>query len=127
MAANWPAGTRRAEGAPGLDCVPCAAGKAGLSDEEARELLCPLTEGATWMHEFGHLLGLVDNGTPMLVPHRDENHGHHDINENCIMHWSHESGAVAQFIQNRLASGRRDLRNVFDQACQEDLAAARGL
>lgn len=37
-------------------------------------------------HEFGHLLGLVDQGTPMASPHKDVNKGAHCINPNCLMH-----------------------------------------
>jgi hypothetical protein len=37
-------------------------------------------------HEFGHLLGLVDQGTSMVTPHRDVNNGAHCINPYCLMH-----------------------------------------
>jgi predicted Zn-dependent protease len=37
-------------------------------------------------HEFGHLLGLVDQGTSMVTPHRDVNNGSHCINPSCLMH-----------------------------------------
>lgn len=37
-------------------------------------------------HEFGHLLGLVDQGTSMVTPHKDVNNGAHCINPYCLMH-----------------------------------------
>jgi hypothetical protein len=37
-------------------------------------------------HEFGHLLGLVDQGTPMVNQHKDVNNGAHCINPYCLMH-----------------------------------------
>lgn len=37
-------------------------------------------------HEFGHLLGLVDQGTTMVTQHKDVNNGAHCINPYCLMH-----------------------------------------
>lgn len=37
-------------------------------------------------HEFGHLLGLVDQGTSMVDAHKDVNNGAHCINPYCLMH-----------------------------------------
>jgi hypothetical protein len=37
-------------------------------------------------HEFGHLLGLVDQGTTMVAQHKDVNNGAHCINPYCLMH-----------------------------------------
>ena len=49
-------------------------------------------------HEFGHLLGLVDLGSPMQTPHRDAAHGHHCNNNNCLMHYSAESTDILGFL-----------------------------
>jgi hypothetical protein len=103
----------------------CRSSAGSVTDDSVRALICPLTEAATWIHEIGHVLGLVDNGTAMVNDHRDPDHGRHDSNEQCIMHWSHESGKLAAFIRKRLDAGRWDLRGVFDEACRADLAAAR--
>lgn len=100
----------------------CTPGKVQIEDKEIRDLLCPLTEAATWVHELGHLLGLVDAGTPMVTAHVDAEHPYHCDNVGCIMHWSHESGDLAKYIENRLKQGNLTL-NVFDQACTDDLAA----
>lgn len=102
----------------------CRTGVAQIEDPEIRDMLCPLTEAATWLHEFGHILGLVNQGVPMVNDHQDEAYGHHCDNEHCIMHWSHESGDVARFIERRLQEGKTDLE-IFDADCQADLKAFR--
>ena len=44
-------------------------------------------------HEFGHILGLVNNGTPLTTQHQDTAHGHHCDVEDCLMYWTAETGA----------------------------------
>ena len=39
-------------------------------------------------HEMGHILGLVDNGTPMQEDHKDEDRGAHCDNEDCLMYYT---------------------------------------
>ena len=59
----------------------------------------PLLESTVLNHEFGHLLGLVNNGTPMQNDHQDEANGHHCDNEDCLMYWSVEtSDALGNLI-----------------------------
>lgn len=38
-------------------------------------------------HEVGHVLGLVNNRTPMITPHQDTDHGAHCSNTKCLMYW----------------------------------------
>lgn len=45
-------------------------------------------------HEFGHLLGLVDNGTGMVQYHRDVENGHHCNNKNCLMYYTAETSDI---------------------------------
>jgi hypothetical protein len=45
-------------------------------------------------HEAGHLLGLVNNGTAMVVPHEDAAHKFHCSNRNCLMYHAMEGGLV---------------------------------
>jgi hypothetical protein len=45
-------------------------------------------------HEMGHLLGLVDQGSPMQVDHRDAANGAHCSNSNCLMYHAIETGAT---------------------------------
>lgn len=44
-------------------------------------------------HEFGHLMGLVDQGTPMLTDHKDVVNGAHCDNPDCLMYYDVEAGS----------------------------------
>jgi len=52
-----------------------------------------IVEGAVMRHEFGHLMGLVNNGTPMIgdqdgvEDHHDEENGAHCTVEESLMHF----------------------------------------
>lgn len=69
-------------------------------------------------HEFGHLLGLVNNGSAMQNEHQDEPNGQHCDNEDCLMHYSVR---LSDFISN-LLGGMPQL----DQNCLDDLQANGG-
>lgn len=42
-------------------------------------------------HEFGHILGLVNNGTPLQSEHQDTAHGKHCNIDGCLMYWTAET------------------------------------
>lgn len=42
-------------------------------------------------HEFGHLLGLVDVGSPMVSTHEDAENNGHCASEDCLMYYEIES------------------------------------
>ena len=44
-------------------------------------------------HEVGHLLGLVNQGSPMLQNHKDSDHGAHCNNPVCLMFYGIETDA----------------------------------
>lgn len=44
-------------------------------------------------HEFGHLLGLVNQGSPMQTNHVDVANGAHCINKNCLMYYDIETAS----------------------------------
>jgi len=48
-------------------------------------------EGTTFMHEFGHNMGLVANGSPMQQDHQDAGHGAHCDNDSCLMYYAVET------------------------------------
>ncbi len=50
-------------------------------------------ESTVMEHEFGHILGLTNSGTPMQTPHEDKDHERHCSNSNCLMYWEAESGS----------------------------------
>ena len=55
-------------------------------------------EKSVIVHEFGHLLGLVNNGYQSPHDHEDPQHPHHSNNEESVMYWAIES----QDIGNQL-------------------------
>ena len=77
-------------------------------------------EATVYEHEFGHVLGLVNNGSPMQTDHEDASHAHHCDNSNCLMNWQVESGGVVGnlFGTNPIPT--------LDQNCLDDLKANGG-
>lgn len=71
-------------------------------------------------HEFGHILGLVNVGSPMQTNHQDVAHGHHCDNDNCLMNWVAETGNV---VSNIIGSSPIPQ---LDQNCINDLRANGG-
>lgn len=75
-------------------------------------------ETTVTQHEFGHVLGLVNNGSPMQVEHQDEPNGAHCDNDKCLMHYAVR---LSDFIAN-LLGGVPGL----DQNCLDDLQSNGG-
>lgn len=76
-------------------------------------------ETAVINHELGHLLGLVNNGTPMQADHQDDENGAHCDVEDCLMYYAVETGDV---VSNLAGSDVPTL----DQQCKDDLKANGG-
>lgn len=51
-----------------------------------------ILESTVILHEFCHLLGLVNFGTNMVSNHEDIEHSAHCISENCLMYYLMENG-----------------------------------
>lgn len=51
-------------------------------------------EATVLEHEFGHILGLVNIGTSMQVPHQDAANGAHCNNNDCLMYYAAETTDV---------------------------------
>jgi predicted Zn-dependent protease len=79
-------------------------------------------EQATLVHEFGHAVGLVNNGVPLASAHHDEEHGAHCANQDCVMYFQIEGtqGAI-DFVAETVVS---DDVILFGSECLEDTAAA---
>jgi hypothetical protein len=77
-------------------------------------------EAGSIVHESGHLLGLVDNGVPMVSPHRDPSHGPHDASKSCVMYYLIQVPPVFPNL------GDPDFMT-FDSHCIDDLHAFGGL
>lgn len=70
-------------------------------------------------HEFGHVLGLVNRGTPLQSQHQDTAHDKHCTNQHCLMYYNAETSDI---IANMLGTGIP----VLDAACIADLRANGG-
>jgi len=74
-------------------------------------------EQATLVHEFGHSVGLVDNGIPMLVNHEDPDHPHHCTNNECVMYWENDNVSIVNFIE-KIRNSSSSV--IFGQECLDD-------
>ena len=70
-------------------------------------------------HEFGHLLGLTNLGTPMVTQHEDAAHMSHCNNSSCLMYYSTQTTVMGGV----LLSGPIP---VLDANCKADLTANGG-
>lgn len=80
-------------------------------------------EQATLIHEFGHAVGLVDNGVEPSSDHHDEAHGAHCSNADCVMYWQIEGTAGAIDFATQFALSSDAI--LFGQECLDDTAAVR--
>ena len=81
-------------------------------------------EKAVLIHEFGHVLGLVNIGLAMVHPHemtqdpvpetsQNEGRGHSD-NEDSVMYWAVESSLFTQFLGNDPPPNQFDANDIKD-------------
>lgn len=61
-------------------------------------LTCSLAEATIWTHEVGHVIGLVDRGTPMVNDHKDPDHPAHDVSRESVMYWAYDGTNFAELI-----------------------------
>jgi hypothetical protein len=78
-----------------------------------------VVESSVTNHEFGHIIGLVNNGTPMAAPHQDIAHGRHCDNKSCLMYYATETSDII----NNLIGGNVPQP---DANCVADLRSAGG-
>lgn len=74
------------------------------------------------VHEFGHALGLVNNGLEMQSNHEDAEHPGHSSNCDSVMYWQVETTGIFSF----LCGGRTSPSTEFDAQDRADLCAAGG-
>jgi hypothetical protein len=83
-------------------------------------------ESTALIHEFGHLFGLVDLGTPMVNPHEDPEASNHCDVEGCLMRAELEFGSgIMSVLEKRAARGLSELP-ALDAECIRDLQAVGG-
>lgn len=75
-------------------------------------------ESGVLLHEVGHLLGLVNNGTGMVAAHEDGANPAHCTNSNCLMYFSIETTGLMNIFNNAIPQ--------LDAACSNDLRANGG-
>jgi hypothetical protein len=76
-------------------------------------------ETIVMQHEFGHILGLVNNGVDMQNNHQDTENGRHCDNEECLMNYAFRN---ANLFANIFGGNIPEL----DENCVADLQAAGG-
>ncbi len=79
-----------------------------------------LLETTVMTHEFGHIFGLTNLGSPMQTNHEDGAHAKHCNNKDCLMFWKSESGAGILDMANMSAAPS------LDANCMADLRANGG-
>ncbi|MBI4393042.1 MAG: hypothetical protein HY556_04480 [Euryarchaeota archaeon] len=79
-----------------------------------------LVESAVLVHEVGHIMGLVNVGTPMVTPHEDSAHKGHSISKQSVMYWEVDSTRLLT------AFGLDDIPDDFDQNDKADLCGVSG-
>jgi hypothetical protein len=70
-------------------------------------------------HEFGHLLGLVNNGSPMAAAHEDAGHAAHCSNTACLMYYATQTSVMGGILINNPVP-------MLDANCKADLHANGG-
>ncbi|HEX9709252.1 MAG TPA: zinc-dependent metalloprotease family protein [Candidatus Thermoplasmatota archaeon] len=66
------------------------------------------------LHEVGHLMGLVNLGTPMAAPHEDAAHPGHSGNPDSVMYWQVETGNLFDLIRGGGAPDDFDADDIAD-------------
>lgn len=69
-------------------------------------------------HEFGHVMGLVNNGAPLTSDHHDSENGAHCDVQSCLMYFAVEG---SDFVTNLMGGNIPQL----DSQCRADLDALR--
>ena len=76
-------------------------------------------ESTVLQHEFAHILGLVNNGTPLVDNHHDDEHEGHCDNQDCLMYYLAETSDIAANLFGISAP-------TLDANCRADLQANGG-
>ena len=83
-------------------------------------------EAATLNHEFGHLFGLVDLGSPQVNDHEDTEAEHHCNVTGCLMRAELQfGGGIMSMLESRTAKGLTVAPDL-DAECILDLQANGG-
>jgi hypothetical protein len=96
----------------------CVFGKT-VNDDTGSWGFTSLTQLLTTLleHEFGHLMGLVNQGSPMQTDHLDHANGAHCINSHCLMYYD---------VEKSTSGGNLFSIPTLDADCEADLKANGG-
>lgn len=75
-------------------------------------------ESTITLHEFGHLLGLVNLGADMVKDHEDSENLNHCNNKNCLQYWAVVTSRIFHVMDGTIPE--------LDQNCLNDLKAMGG-
>lgn len=73
-----------------------------------------LVETTVINHEFGHILGLTNLGSPMQVNHEDEDHPKHCDVDSCLMYWSAELSVGMDTLMGMSSAPQLDAQCIAD-------------
>ena len=73
-----------------------------------------LLETTVINHEFGHIFGLTNLGTPLQSNHEDSEHPKHCDVEDCLMYWATESAINITKLGNMSAAPELDAQCIAD-------------
>ncbi len=90
-----------------------------LASNSSESINRTLLETSTLRHEFGHIFGLVNSGTPLTSEHEDENNERHCNVPGCLMFF--------QTVTSVFNSSDIDTIPEFDPLCIADLQGNGGL
>lgn len=75
-------------------------------------------ESTVLQHELGHILGLVNLGTPMVTPHADAGYPNHCNNNACLMYYGTNTTSITGMLGGAVPP--------LDANCKADLTANGG-
>ncbi|EQC47730.1 putative lipoprotein [Bacteriovorax sp. Seq25_V] len=82
-------------------------------------MVAKFSEQSTLVHEFGHAMGLVNNGVNQVSEHHDSEHGAHCSNPSCVMYWMNEgTSKMVDYVNEYIKTGDEVM---FKASCLEDI------
>lgn len=81
-------------------------------------------EKSVLVHEFGHILALVNINYKSNANHEDSSHKTHCTNESCVMYYAIES-SVGSYLNNYINTGNPEPPSDYDADCRNDLEMIR--
>jgi hypothetical protein len=106
-----------------LVIFPDAIAEACEGNPLTEERLCREAESAVWVHEVGHVIGLVNNGIPMVTDHEDPDHPGHTGDPDGVMYWAYETPSGLDLLLPGLGGSERTFQ--FSAPSLADIAAIR--